>query len=57
MSRACLFHVVSLPSSLPRSPAVLDLGGKRALIITTSYDTLGDTGKATGVFASELTVP
>lgn len=35
----------------------IDLSGKRALIITTSHDTLGDTGKATGVFASEMTVP
>jgi putative intracellular protease/amidase len=34
-----------------------DLSGKRALIITTSHDTLGDTGKPTGVFASEMTVP
>jgi putative intracellular protease/amidase len=35
----------------------MDLSGKRALIITTSHDTLGDTGKATGVMASEMTVP
>jgi len=35
----------------------LDLSGKRALIITTSHDTLGETGKATGVFASEMTAP
>lgn len=35
----------------------LDLSGKRALIITTSQAALGDTGKATGVFASEMTVP
>ena len=34
-----------------------DLAGKRALIIATSQDTLGDTGKETGVFGSELTVP
>lgn len=33
------------------------LTGKRALIIATSHDTLGDTGKKTGVFASELTAP
>ncbi|WP_114392793.1 type 1 glutamine amidotransferase domain-containing protein [Oleisolibacter albus] len=33
------------------------LPGKRALIITTSHDRLGDTGKPTGVFASEMTVP
>jgi putative intracellular protease/amidase len=34
-----------------------DLPGRRALVITTSHDTLGDTGQATGVFASEMTVP
>jgi len=34
-----------------------DLSGKRALIVATSHDTLGEGGKATGVAASELTVP
>jgi len=34
-----------------------DLAGKRALIITTSQATLGEGGNATGVFASEMTVP
>ena len=34
-----------------------NLPSKRALIITTSHDTLGDTGKATGVFGSEMSVP
>ena len=34
-----------------------DLTGKKALIITTSQGTLGDDGKATGVYASEMTVP
>lgn len=34
-----------------------DLKGMRALVITTSHDTLGDTGKPTGVFGSEMTVP
>ena len=34
-----------------------DLAGHRALIVTTSHDTLGETGRATGVFASEMTVP
>ena len=34
-----------------------DIAGKRVLIITTSQDTLGNTGKATGVFPSEMTVP
>ncbi len=33
------------------------LPGKRALIITTSHAVLGDSGKATGVFASEMTAP
>ncbi|MCB2214012.1 type 1 glutamine amidotransferase domain-containing protein [bacterium] len=33
-----------------------DLQGKKALLISTSHDKLGDTGKATGVFASELTI-
>ena len=34
-----------------------NLVSKRALIITTSHDILGETGKATGVFGSEMTVP
>ena len=34
-----------------------DLAGKRALVVTTSHGTLGDTGKATGVAASEMTIP
>jgi putative intracellular protease/amidase len=34
-----------------------NLKGRRALIITTSHDTLGNTGKKTGVFASEMTAP
>lgn len=33
------------------------LPGKRALIITTSHGVLGDSGKATGVFGSEMTAP
>lgn len=33
------------------------LQGKRALVITTSHDTLGDSGKATGVYGSEMTIP
>ena len=33
------------------------LPGKRALIITTSNAVLGDSGKATGVFGSEMTAP
>src|SRR5208337_3171988 len=34
-----------------------DLSGRRALIIATNHDTLGDTGKKTGVYASEMMVP
>ena len=34
-----------------------DLAGHRALIVTTSHDTLGETGRETGVFGSEMTVP
>jgi putative intracellular protease/amidase len=34
-----------------------DLAGHRALIVTTSHDTLGETGRATGVVGSEMTVP
>lgn len=34
-----------------------NLAGRRALVIATSHDTLGDTGKKTGVFASEMTAP
>jgi len=34
-----------------------DLGGRKALIITTSRGVLGETGKKTGVYASEMTVP
>jgi putative intracellular protease/amidase len=33
------------------------LPGGRALIVTTSHDELGDTGRKTGVFGSELTAP
>ena len=33
------------------------LQGKKALVITTSHDTLGDSGKATGVYGSEMTIP
>ncbi len=34
-----------------------DLKGKKALIITTSQNTLGEKGKPTGVYSSEMTVP
>lgn len=33
-----------------------DLEGQQALIIATNHDTLGDTGEATGVYGSELTI-
>lgn len=36
--------------------AEYDLEGRRALIIATNHDTLGDTGAATGVYGSELTI-
>ncbi|MBE1286635.1 MAG: type 1 glutamine amidotransferase domain-containing protein [Alteromonadaceae bacterium] len=50
-----LLHTIGLHPSydIPN----YDLKGKRALVITTSHDTLGETGKATGVFGSEMTVP
>ena len=35
----------------------MDLDDRRALVITTSHGTLGDTDKPTGVWASEMTVP
>ena len=34
-----------------------DLSGRRALIVATNQATLGESGKPTGVFASELTIP
>jgi putative intracellular protease/amidase len=34
-----------------------NLAGKRALLITTSHGTMGDTGRATGVFGSEMSIP
>lgn len=36
--------------------AEYDLEGRRALIIATNHDTLGETGNATGVYGSELTI-
>ena len=39
-----------------QAPSIRCKNGK-ALIITTSHGTLGSTGKATGVYASEMTVP
>lgn len=34
-----------------------NLEGRRALVVTTSHPTLGETGRPTGVFGSEMTVP
>jgi hypothetical protein len=48
-------HALGLHPSYNIPP--FDLEGKRALVITTSHDTLGETGKATGVFGSEMSVP
>ena len=56
--------LVSLPAILraaglnPRyAGTAYKLQGKRALIVTTSHGILGATGKPTGVYASEMTVP
>ncbi|MEZ5945609.1 MAG: type 1 glutamine amidotransferase domain-containing protein [Hyphomonas sp.] len=35
----------------------MHLEGRKALIVVTSHDKLGESGKATGVFASEMTAP
>lgn len=40
----------------PYEQTEYDLEGKRALIIATNHDTLGETGNATGVYGSELTI-
>ncbi|MGD2031837.1 MAG: type 1 glutamine amidotransferase domain-containing protein [Gammaproteobacteria bacterium] len=50
-----ILHALGVHPSYDIPP--FDLKGKRALVITTSHDTLGETGKATGVFGSEMTVP
>jgi putative intracellular protease/amidase len=56
--------VVNLPGVLnalglnrPYPGSSFNLSGKRALIIATNHDTLGESGKKTGVYASEMTVP
>lgn len=59
-----LFFLLGLPVTLRafglhptyRGP-VHTLPGGRALVITTSHATLGSSGKATGVFGSEMTAP
>jgi putative intracellular protease/amidase len=40
----------------PYEQAEFDLDGRKALIIATNVDTLGETGRATGVYGSELTI-
>jgi len=59
-----IFFYVSLPQILhligvhPHYEGrEFNLSGKKALIIGTNHDTLGDTGKKTGVALSELSVP
>lgn len=59
-----LFLWLGLPATLTAlglhphySGTAHSLPGKRALIITTSHATLGEGGKATGVFGSEMTAP
>ena len=59
VAAACAMPSILRAAGLhPHYPGVkYDLAGKRALIVTTSHGTLGDTGKATGVYASEMTLP
>jgi putative intracellular protease/amidase len=59
-----LYLWLGLPASLRAlglhpnySGPTYTLPGKRALIVTTSHATLGNTGKTTGVFGSEMTAP
>ena len=61
---AGIYLWVGLPASLRAmglhahyNGPIYALPGKKALIVTTSHATLGDSGKATGVFASEMTAP
>lgn len=53
-SRACLRRIGLHPHDVARPPD--HVGGARAVIVATSHGVL-DIGVATGVFASELTVP
>jgi len=64
LAAALILVALGLPAILraaglnhPYTGQKYEARGKRALIITTSHDTLGDTGKKTGVYASEMTVP
>lgn len=56
--------ILSLPKILKKlglhpdyQTETYDFKDKKALIITTSHDTLNESGKPTGVYASEMTVP
>jgi len=51
------FLLTALGLNAPYEGTPHDLRGCSALIVTTSQSTLGEGGKATGVYASELTVP
>jgi putative intracellular protease/amidase len=51
-----IFHALGMHPTY-RGVAHRMPAGSRALIITTSHDELGDTGRKTGVFSSELTWP
>jgi putative intracellular protease/amidase len=58
-----VFFIVALPNLLnilglnpPYHGKIIKLPGKRALIIATNHDKLGETDKKTGVYASEMTV-
>ena len=60
----CFYLWLGLPATLRAlglhphySGQTYTLPAKRALIVTTSHRVLGTTGKATGVFGSELTAP
>lgn len=59
-----LLLVISLPKILnligfhpDYEKGEYDLSGKKALIVTTSHGILGDSGKATGVYGSEMNIP
>lgn len=68
IAAACVALVVILAVSLPKILNLIgfhpdyerveyDLTGKKALIVTTSHGVLGDSGKATGVYGSEMNIP
>jgi putative intracellular protease/amidase len=49
-----ILHWIGFHPSYDRTE--YDLAGRKALIIATNHDTLGDSGEATGVYGSELTI-